>query len=128
MDCALPQDKVHQVADHISDHLSCNLRELRRLFLVEDLVDSIKVYPTMNEIHIVAASKSYKAYRNKIINYYRPQRSCGKVMFSQACVKNSVHGGGGHAWQGMPHWQILRDTVNERAVRILLECVLVTRN
>ena len=43
-------------------------------------------------------------------------RSCGKVMFSQACVKNSVHGGphmhgkgsvlgeggmrgkGGHAW------------------------------
>ena len=31
--------------------------------------------------------------------------SCGKVMFSQACVKNSVHGGGGmpgegHAWQG----------------------------
>ena len=27
--------------------------------------------------------------------------------------------GGGHAWQ------ILRDTVNERAVRILLECILV---
>ena len=26
--------------------------------------------------------------------YYRPQRSCGKVIFSQACVKNSVHGGG----------------------------------
>ena len=30
--------------------------------------------------------------------------SCGKVMFSQACVKNSVHGGacvakGGHVWQ-----------------------------
>ena len=24
---------------------------------------------------------------------YRPQRSCGKVMFSQTCVKNSVHGG-----------------------------------
>ena len=23
--------------------------------------------------------------------YYRPQRSCGKVIFSQACVKNSVH-------------------------------------
>ena len=27
--------------------------------------------------------------------YYRPQRSCGKVMFSQVCVKNSVHGGWG---------------------------------
>ena len=25
--------------------------------------------------------------------FYRLQRSCGKVMFSQACVKNSVHRG-----------------------------------
>ena len=25
--------------------------------------------------------------------YYRPQRSFGKVIFSQACVKNSVRGG-----------------------------------
>ena len=35
---------------------------------------------------------------------------------------------GGCAWQGevcMPQ-QILRDTVNERAVRILLECTFVT--
>ena len=34
---------------------------------------------------------------------YRPQRSWGKVIFSEACVKNSVHGGAcmvarGHAW------------------------------
>ena len=28
-------------------------------------------------------------------HYYRPQRSWAKVIFSQACVKNSVHGGGG---------------------------------
>ena len=27
------------------------------------------------------------------IIYYRPQRSCGKVIFSQVCVKNSVHRG-----------------------------------
>ena len=27
-------------------------------------------------------------------SYYHPQRSCDKVMFSQVCVKNSVHGGG----------------------------------
>ena len=26
---------------------------------------------------------------------YRPQRSCSKVTFSQVCVKNSVHRGGG---------------------------------
>ena len=30
---------------------------------------------------------------------YRPQRSWGKVIFSETCVNNSVHrGGGGHAW------------------------------
>ena len=28
-------------------------------------------------------------------HFYRPQRSCGKVMFSQVCVKNSFHGEGG---------------------------------
>ena len=28
-------------------------------------------------------------------SHYRPKRSCVKVIFSQACVKNSVHGGGG---------------------------------
>ena len=37
---------------------------------------------------------------------------------------------GGHALQGACMaggcaWQILRDTVNERAVRTLLECILV---
>ena len=30
-----------------------------------------------------------------VVFCYRPQRSCGKVIFSQACVKNSVHWGGG---------------------------------
>ena len=51
--------------------------------------------------------------------------------------RGGMHGrgcmhGGGHAWQGacmaggacVPQ-QILRDTVDERAVRILLECILV---
>ena len=39
--------------------------------------------------------------------------------------------GGGCVWQGgacvahMPPRQILRDTVNERAVRVLLECILL---
>ena len=77
---------------------------------------------------------------------YHLQRSWGKVIFSEACVKNSVHigdvhgrgmhgkggvHGRGHAWWGGAcvaggrAWQILRDTVNERAVRILLECILV---
>ena len=54
-------------------------------------------------------------------------------MFSEACVIPSVHGGclhpgGGSASRGGwadPPPRILRDTVNERAVRILLECILV---
>ena len=61
-----------------------------------------------------------------------------------ACMVGGMHGRGmfmvggmcgrGCAWQGHAWWgacvrctpqQILRDTVNERAVRILLECILV---
>ena len=67
-------------------------------------------------------------------NFTHPQTKIATVMFLQvsvcprgggvcgrgACVAGGVHGGG-HAWQ------ILRDTVNERAVRILLECILVLR-
>ena len=49
-----------------------------------------------------------------------------------ACMAGGMHGRG-HAWWGgmcgggvgWRAWQILRDTVNERAVRILLECLLV---
>ena len=51
------------------------------------------------------------------------------------CVAGSMHGvghtwqegmhGGGHAWQGGGHvWQEQRQL--QRAVRILLECILVT--
>ena len=75
--------------------------------------------------------------------------SCGKVMFSEAYVKNSFHGkgeemsaqegflpgglppggksasGGGVCFGGADPPRPLRDTVNKRAVRILLECILV---
>ena len=48
----------------------------------------------------------------------------------RACMAGGVCMAGGHAWQGGMcggghALQILRDTVNERAVRILLECFLV---
>lgn len=39
---ALPQEKVQQVATVSVAHVNAFLAELRRLFLVEDLVDSIK--------------------------------------------------------------------------------------
>ena len=35
------------------------------------------------------------------VYFYRPQRSSGKVIFSEACVKNFVHGGGGMHGEGM---------------------------
>ena len=43
-------------------------------------------------------------------------------------VKGGVHGKGGHAWQRGGHaWDTTRygNTINERAVRILLECIPV---
>ena len=52
------------------------------------------------------------------------ERSFGKVMFSQACVKDSAHRGGGgvHAHGRHPP---RADTSPLRTVRILLECILV---
>ena len=37
-----------------------------------------------------------------LLPYYRPQWSWGKVIFSVACVKNSVRGRGGSTWAGTP--------------------------
>ena len=54
--------------------------------------------------------------------------SCGKVMFSQAGVKNSVQKADSRADTPTPgsySYPALQDTVNNRAVRILLECFLV---
>ncbi|XP_048862706.1 reticulon-4-like isoform X2 [Brienomyrus brachyistius] len=38
----LSEDLVHKYSDMALTHLNCTLKELRRLFLVEDLVDSLK--------------------------------------------------------------------------------------
>ncbi|KOC61386.1 Reticulon-4 [Habropoda laboriosa] len=42
MDLTLPAEKVHEVADVAVAHVNAAVRELRRLFLVEDFVDSLK--------------------------------------------------------------------------------------
>ena len=54
----------------------------------------------------------------------------GRHMWQGACVAGSVCGRGASVAEGgmcatQSPCQILRDTVNERAVRILLECILV---
>ena len=70
------------------------------------------------------------------------KRSCGKVMFSQVCVKNSVHGGEVYTpWadtpltdrhtpgKQTPHWLADRHLpppcLLQRTVCILRECILV---
>ena len=52
----------------------------------------------------------------EMLSCYCPQRSWGKVIFSEVCVKNSVH---------IREQCLLGNTDNKRAVRILLECFLV---
>lgn len=42
LDLTLPQDKVREVTDIAVAHMNAAALELRRLFLVEDLVDSVK--------------------------------------------------------------------------------------
>ncbi|XP_059485611.1 reticulon-1-A isoform X2 [Neocloeon triangulifer] len=41
-DLALTDEKVQEIASVAVSHVNCTITELRRLFLVEDLVDSIK--------------------------------------------------------------------------------------
>lgn len=42
IDISLPQDKVKETVEIAVAHLNAGISEFRRLFLVEDLVDSIK--------------------------------------------------------------------------------------
>ena len=96
--------------------------------------------------------KGSQAQRRTLTYYYRPQRSWGKVIFSVACVKNSVHGGvcpiacwDTHPRRGtlLPPTRPPREQTprtrhpppptprrygQQAAVRILLECNLVWHN
>ena len=79
-----------------------------------------------------------------MLYFYRPQTKFAKVMFLHLSVSHSVHSWGGvlgasapvHAGMHTPRDQSARarprkeqctlgDTGNKRAVRILLECILV---
>ena len=100
--------------------------------------------------------KNYQLSIIMITLFYRMKRSWGKVIFSEECVKNSVHRGDRshgtpprqahppgrytpagrytpqagtpprqvHPQAGTPPRQV-HPLVNEQAVRILLECILV---
>merc|ERR1712038_253948 len=42
MEVTIPSDKVSELSNGLADKLNCRLSELRRLFLVENMVDTIK--------------------------------------------------------------------------------------
>ena len=54
-----------------------------------------KLYLFIISMQYIYQVTPYLKYQQQQVHIYRPQRSCSKVIFSQACVKNSVHGGGG---------------------------------
>ena len=77
--------------------------------------------------------------------FFTPRKRSLRRLCFYTCLSVILFTGGGRAWRGvcmvgvcmaggrvhgrgacMPcHYEILQDTVNERAVRILLECILV---
>ena len=59
------------------------------------------IFLVITDFH--AFSPAFLAQICGVLYFYRPQRSWGKVIFSEACVKNSVYREGGHAWQGVVH-------------------------
>ena len=103
------------------------------------------IFNTLQEEHPFQTGSFVNSFIMVYEYFYRPQRSWGKVIFSEACVKNSVHRGDlPHCMLGYPTPRIKGrhppepdippgqcmwgDTGNKRAVRILLECNLVFLN
>ena len=125
---------------------TCNLHSYKTFW-----TESLRGYKPYSSINIF---KIHSHRPKAIVTVHK--RSWGKVIFSEARVKNSVHGGQGclpiACWDTPPDQRqtpppgsrhppgsrpppradtpataqcMLRDTSNKRAVRILLECILV---
>ena len=128
-------------------------REIHSDFESRALVKGVSASPKgLNELNALLANHNMHATPRSLIFTVR-KRSCGKVMVSQACVKNSVHRGevvyipeadtprrptppladttpslSRHPPRQTPH--LSRHPSRrplQRAVRILLECILVHR-
>jgi hypothetical protein len=87
-DITVPQDKVHEQVDVFVQHLQDLLRQLRRLFLVESIVDSLKfalllwaltyvgswfsgmALVTIAFIALFTVPKLYETYKEPIDKYY----------------------------------------------------------
>ena len=83
----LPEDKAQQALKNICQHINCTIKELRRLFLIEDLVDSLKfalllwvltyigswfngmTLIIMGVVALFTLPKVYETYKVQIDNY-----------------------------------------------------------
>ena len=73
-DVTLPEERLHQVADVVMKNSTSTLKELRRLFLVEDLVDSLKV-------SVKARNQVYFTVNGEDIGFYM-HLACSSFQFS----------------------------------------------
>ncbi|XP_052106805.1 reticulon-1-A-like isoform X4 [Mytilus californianus] len=87
MNIDLPEDKAQMALKNICKHINCTVKELRRLFLIEDLVDSMKfalllwvltyigswfngmTLIIMGLVAIFTLPKVYETYKVQIDNY-----------------------------------------------------------
>lgn len=53
LDLSISDSKVHEIADLVTKHFVCFITEIRRLFLVEDMVDSLKVFTSSDNRWII---------------------------------------------------------------------------
>ncbi|XP_076100486.1 reticulon-1-A-like isoform X2 [Mytilus galloprovincialis] len=98
----LPEDKAQMALKNICKHINCTVRELRRLFLIEDLVDSMKfalllwvltyigswfngmTLIIMGLVAIFTLPKVYETYKVQIDNYV--SMACDQVCKVKAQV------------------------------------------
>ncbi|XP_041353077.1 reticulon-1-A-like isoform X2 [Gigantopelta aegis] len=99
MEIDLPEDKVQKAVQNILKHVNCTAKELRRLFLIEDLVDSIKfglllwvltyvgswfngmTLIILGVVSIFTLPKVYETYKVQIDNYMgKAQTQIDKVL------------------------------------------------
>ena len=107
--------------------LMCSKRQFSDMCAKQDNWYVLRISET-NSIWVVFVFLLFWSYN------YHPQRSCRKAMFSQACVKNSVHREGVcpiACWDTHPpgrHTPLSRHPLQQQlqsTVRILLVCIIV---
>ncbi|KAL5009100.1 hypothetical protein ScPMuIL_014681 [Solemya velum] len=113
MNIELPDDKVQKAVQTVMKHVNCTVRELRRLFLIEDIVDSVKfglllwvltyvgscfngmTLAILGVVSIFTIPKIYETYKVQIDNYVNMARTqlskiMGQIMSKMPFPKKKV--------------------------------------